>query len=54
MDPELKNNEEIVLSAIRQSNGKALKFAGPKLKNNKEIVFEAVCRDKCAFKYKKL
>ena len=39
---ELKNNKDFIMSVLKPTNGKALKFASKELKNDKEIVLAAM------------
>ena len=48
--PDLQNNKEAVLIAVRQ-NGLALQFASKRLKNDKEVVLQAVKQNGLALYY---
>ena len=39
---ELKNDREVVITAISNSNGQALKYASEQLKNDREVVITAI------------
>ena len=39
LDPKLKNDEEIILTAIEKKAGNALKYASPRLRNNRNFVY---------------
>ena len=39
---ELKNNKDFIMSILKPTNGKALRFASEELKNDKEIVLAAM------------
>jgi len=48
--PELRNNKEVVLEAVKQY-GWALKYASDELRANKEVVIEAVKQDGYALRF---
>lgn len=51
MPPEIQNNKELVILAINNSAGFALKFASEELRADREVVKEAVKQWKAPIKY---
>ena len=51
MPPEIRNNKELVIIALNNSAGFALKFASEELRADKEVVKEAVKQWKAPIKY---
>ena len=46
--PDLKNDRDVVLSAVNQ-NGIAIEFASPDLRNDKKIIETAISNNKAVF-----
>ena len=40
--PELQDNEEVLISAMKNTSGRAIKYASPRLRDNEKLITEAV------------